>query len=73
MRILWVNFIDDVPKTIDVNLKQGCSISPTFFGLYINELEDIIHESLGNSNGRILFGVTIFIILFAYDIILFLT
>ena len=73
MRRVWVNFTDDVHNTIDVNLKQGCSISPTLFGLYINELEDIIHESLGNTNGRILFGVTIVIILFADDIILFFT
>ena len=73
MRRLWVNFTDDVHNTIDVNLKQGCYISPTFFGLYINKLEDIIHESLDNTNGHILFGVTIVIILSADDIILFLT
>ena len=73
MTRLWVNFTDDVHNIIDVNFNQDCSISPTFFGLYINEPDDIIHESLGNKNGHILFGLTIVIILFVDDIILFLT
>lgn len=59
---------EEVQSTMGV--KQGYPLSPTLFGLYIDELEKIISNSLGVVDGCLLFGVSIAILLFVDDIIL---
>jgi hypothetical protein len=59
---------NDVHSTIQV--KQGFSLSPTFLGIYIDELEEIIENTLGVVDGCLFFGVSIAIIPSIDDIIL---
>lgn len=51
-----------------VGVKQGCPLSPTLFGLYIDEVADYIAQSGGD--GMDLAGTPIHIMLYADDIIL---
>ena len=51
-----------------VGVKQGCPLSPTLFGLYIDEVADyIVH---GGGGGVDLAGTSVHIMLYADDIIL---
>lgn len=51
-----------------VGVKQGCPLSPTLFGLYIDEVAHYIAQSEGD--GMDLAGTPIHIMLYADDIIL---
>ena len=51
-----------------IGMKQGCPLSPTLFGLYIDEVSQYI-ERFGGS-GAHLAGIAIQILLYADDIVL---
>ncbi|MCO5609097.1 hypothetical protein L7F22_063319 [Adiantum nelumboides] len=57
---------DSITSTIGVT--QGCPLSPTLFGLYIDEMEDYIRQSGGA--GADLSGTQVHIMLYADDIVL---
>jgi hypothetical protein len=59
---------DFIRSTIGV--KQGCPLSPTLFGIYIDELESFLHEHIQDGDGCLLHQVLISILLFADDVIL---
>lgn len=61
-------FSAPIQSTIEV--KQGCHLSPTLFGIYIDELETFLRDSSLPSNGGYLHQVLISILLFADDVIL---
>ena len=61
-------FSNPIHSTIGV--KQGCPLSPTLFGLYIDELEDFLRRSLLPGDGCFLHQVLISILLFADDVVL---
>ena len=61
-------FSDPIQSTIGV--KQGCPLSPTLFGLYIDELEDFLMKSSQPGDGCYLHQVLISILLFADDVVL---
>jgi hypothetical protein len=42
-----MSYTNDIHSTIGV--KQGCILSATHFGLYIDELEDLIVEAMGHT------------------------
>ena len=52
-----------------IRVKQGFPFSPTLFGLYINELEEIMIDMLSNTYGCFLYEVYIVILIFVDDII----
>ncbi|MCO5612736.1 hypothetical protein L7F22_067005 [Adiantum nelumboides] len=54
--------------TSTIGVTQGCPLSPTLFGLYIDEMEDYIRQSGGASAD--LSGTQVHIMLYADDIIL---
>lgn len=45
-------------------------MSPTLFGIYIDELEAFIHEHIQDTDGCLLHQVLIYILLFADDVVL---
>lgn len=51
-------------------MKQGCPLSPTLFGLYIDDLEDFLVNSSQPGDGCYLHQVLISILLFAGDVLL---
>lgn len=53
-----------------IGVKQGCPLSPTLFGIYIDELEAFLREHIQESDGCYLHQVLIYILLFADDIAL---
>jgi hypothetical protein len=59
---------DFIRSTIGV--KQGCPLSPTLFGIYIDELETFLHEHIQDNDGCILHQVLISILLFVDDVVL---
>jgi hypothetical protein len=59
---------DFIRSTIGV--KQGFPLSPTLFGIYIDELETFLHEHIQDNDGYILHQVLISILLFADDVVL---
>ena len=56
----------------NMGVKQGCPLSPTLFGLYIDELEELIAEytKQGGIDGPTIGMYTLFILLYADDVIL---
>ena len=58
--------------TMDINcnigVKQGCHLSPTLFGIYIDKLERCLEEA--GCAGTILDGIVIILLLYVDDIIL---
>ncbi|MCO5577073.1 hypothetical protein L7F22_030895 [Adiantum nelumboides] len=56
------------PLVSTIGVKQGCPLSPTLFGLYIDEIVDFIQRSGGD--GVELGGTTVHILLYADDIVL---
>ena len=57
---------DTIASTIGV--KQGCPLSPTLFGLYIDEVADFIIR--GGGGGVDISGTPVHIMLYADDIVL---
>ena len=53
-----------------IGVKQGCPLSPTLFGIYIDELEPFLQEHTQVTDGCLLHQVLISILLFADDIVL---
>ena len=53
-----------------IGVKQGCPLSPTSFGIYIDELETFLHEHTQEADGCLLHQVLISILLFVDDIVL---
>ena len=53
-----------------IGVKQGCLLSPTLFGIYIDELEAFLQEHTQEKDGCLLHQVLISILLFADDIVL---
>ena len=53
-----------------IGVKQGCPLSPTLFGIYIDELETFLHEHTQETDGCLLHHVLISILLFADDVVL---
>ena len=54
--------------TSTIRVKQGCPLSPTLFGLYIDDISDYMDRSGGP--GASLAGVLIPILMYADDIVL---
>jgi hypothetical protein len=53
-----------------IGVKRGCPLSPTLFGIYIDELKAFLHEHIQDSNGCLLHQVLISILLFVDDMVL---
>ena len=51
-------------------MKQGFPLSPTLFGIYIDELEAFLHEHIQEAHGFLLHHVLISILLFVDDVVL---
>ena len=52
----------------NIEVKQGCPLSPTLFGIYIDKLEDCLEEA--GCAGTFLAGIVIILLLYANDIVL---
>jgi hypothetical protein len=61
---VWMKTSDIEEFWSIIEVKHCYPLSPTFFILYIDELEENISSSLGTSNGCLLFKVSIIILLF---------
>jgi hypothetical protein len=59
---------DFIQSTIGV--KQGCPLSSSLFGIYIDELESFLHDHIQDGDGCLLHQVLISLLLFANDLIL---
>jgi hypothetical protein len=60
----------DISKSFrsDIGVKQGCPLSPTLFGLYIDKLEEWLN--LQDDDGALLGEFVIRLLLYANDLIL---
>ena len=58
---------DDFPSGVGV--KQGCPLSPTLFGLYIDAVEDFICANVTNGGTVKLHGTPVPLLLYADDIV----
>jgi len=56
--------------TSTIGVKQGHPLSPTFFGIYIDELMSFFREHIYEGDGCILHHVLISLLLFTDDVIL---
>jgi hypothetical protein len=52
----------------NIGVKQGCHLSPTLFGLYVNELETYLDKIDGDS--PCLFNTVVVILLYVDDVVL---
>ena len=52
----------------NIGVKQGCPLSPTLFGIYIDKLEGCLEEA--GCVGMILAGIVIILLLYVDDIVL---
>jgi hypothetical protein len=52
----------------NIGVKQGCPLSPTIFGIYIDKLEDYLEKEGGV--GPTLTGIVINLLIYASDIVL---
>ena len=61
---------EGLSDTIDSNIgvKQGCPLSPTLFGMYIDEVSDYIDRD--GDRGALLSGTWIPLLLYADDLVL---
>jgi hypothetical protein len=64
-----VHEMSDLIKS-SIGVKQGCSLSPTLFGIYIDELEAFLHEHIQDIDRCLLHQVLISILLFTDDVVL---
>jgi len=68
-RVHTVEGLSDIIHSI-IRVKQGCPLSLTLFGLYIDELESLILETIGINIICLLHGMHVLILLFVDDIVL---
>jgi hypothetical protein len=68
-RLHTVHEMSDFIKST-IGVKQGCPLSSTLFGIYIDELEAFLHEHNQESEGFLLHQVLISILLFTNDMVL---
>jgi hypothetical protein len=68
-RLRTVHGISDFIRST-IGVKQGCPLSPTLFGIYIDELEAFLHEHIQDNDGCLLHQVLISILLFVDDVVL---
>lgn len=63
---------DGLSKSIlsTIGVKQGCPLSPTLFGLYIDKVESVSLETINLESGCLLHGNRVPSLLFADDIVL---
>ena len=55
-----------------MGVKQGCPLSPTLFGLCIDQIEDFIpQELLENTDGPAIGGFALLLLIYADDVVLF--
>ena len=56
----------------NMGVKQGCPLSPTLFGLCIDQIEDFIpQELLENKDGPAIGGLALLLLIYADDVVLF--
>jgi hypothetical protein len=53
-----------------IRVKQECPLSPTLFGIYIDELEFLLHKHIHDGDGCLLHQVLISLLLFVDEMIL---
>jgi hypothetical protein len=59
----WLKYIN-----CNIGVKQGCPLSPTLFGIYIDKLEDLLEKT--GCVGPTLTSIVIYLLLYVDDIVL---